>query len=341
MRPPCNLSFLLLATACFFTSCHQANKTEESRQSPSPEFTQIPVIQSLSEKIAENPEDAELRYSRCIAFMQLGNYQHALADITEAIRIDSTVGKFYAALGEIYFARQEYTRAINALEKGHAIAADDIELTLQLAEYQFYVGERAKSIQLLDEALKKNMFNAKAYFLKGMIFKEIGDTAKAISSLQTAVEQEPKYYDAYMQLGLLLSKKKDKLALDYFNNALKIDSTSYEARYGIAMYYQEIKDYPNALELYRQLILDFPQEKDAFYNTGYIYFQIDSLNKADRSFERAIAVDPTYADAYYMRGLCAEARRDFSNARYFYQQTLNLKPEHKLAQDGLHRLENP
>jgi tetratricopeptide (TPR) repeat protein len=136
----------------------------------------------------------------------------------------------------------------------------------------------------------------------------------------------------------LLSKKKSKLALDYFDDALKIDSTSHEAKYGIAMYYQEFKDYTKALELYRKMILDYPQDKDAYYNTGYIYFQLDSIDKAVRSFDRAIDVAPDYADAYYMRGLCAEMKKDFKNAKYFYQQSLNLNPNSKLAQDGLQRI---
>ncbi|HXH17610.1 MAG TPA: tetratricopeptide repeat protein [Chitinophagales bacterium] len=331
---------LLPGAALHLTGCNPEQPKEKTETPPTSEFAQIPIIQNLSEKIAENPEDEELLYARSNAYLQLGNYQNALADIVAAIKLDSTNGKFYSTLGEIYFSKQEYTRAITALEKGHKQNPDDIELTLQLAKYQLYVGEKAKSIQLLDEVLKKNMFYAEAYFLKGMVFKEIGDTSKAISNFQTAVEQNPNYYDAYMQLGLLLTKKKNKLAPDYFSNALKIDSTSYEARYGIAMYYQEVKNYTKALELYRQMILDYPQDKDAYYNTGYIYFQMDSLEKAARSFERAIGVDPTYADAYYMRGLCAEAAKDFKNARYYYQQALNLIPEHALAAAAMKRLGN-
>lgn len=333
--------FLLALASCFLiTGCQQKNKEETQEQlHPSSEFDQIPLIQNLTAKISEKPNDPELHFARAKAYMELGNHINAMKDINEAIRLDSTAGEYYIELAEIHFSKQEYTRAITALETGCKNDPDNIDLMLELARYQLYAGERQKSIQLLDDVLRKNVSNAEAYFLKGMIFKEIGDTAKAISNFQTSVEQNPKYYQSYMQLGLLLTKKKDTLALDYLNNALKLDPSSYEARYAIAMYHQEMNENEKAIELYNQMIMDFPQEKDAYYNIGYIHFQMDSVDKASRDFDRAIAVAPDYADAYYMRGLCAEVKKDFNNARHYYHQALKLNPEHRLALAGLQRTE--
>ena len=55
-----------------------------------------------------------------------------------------------------------------------------------------------------------------------MKYKDLGDTAKAISSMQTAVEQDQQYYNAYMQLGILCAAQRNKLAVDYYKNALKV-----------------------------------------------------------------------------------------------------------------------
>ena len=49
---------------------------------------------------------------------------------------------------------------------------------------------------------------AKGYFLKGMCYKESGDTTRAISSFQTACEQDNQYYDAYVETGRLFAAKK-------------------------------------------------------------------------------------------------------------------------------------
>jgi len=75
-----------------------------------------------------------------------------------------------------------------------------------------------------DELLRINKNNADAYFFKGMIFKSLEMKNKSISNFQTCVEQDPTYYNAYMQLGLLMSNKKDDSQtcvsiplLQYFN----------------------------------------------------------------------------------------------------------------------------
>lgn len=333
---------------------------------PVSEYDQIPVVQNLTKKIEEDNDNPDLYYERGVAYYQLGNQQSALSDVVKALQLDSTNAGYYELLGDIYFARKEYTRAINALQKGNRIAPEDMDIIMQLGQYHLMMGNHQESIKYLDEALKKNIFNAEAYFFKGILFKEIGDTAKSISNFQTAVEQDPQYYEAYMQLGLLHSKLKNKLALDYFNNALKIDSSSYEAKYAIAMYYQETKQYGTALELYRKFILEFPQDKDAYYNSGVIYFDMDSMDKAIRSFEQTMSVAPDYDYGYFMRGysaevlgdgyykegkcakgakddksreLCSKAIEEFKTAKYFYRQTLNLNPDHKLATEGFERMQ--
>ena len=58
------------------------------------------------------------------------------------------------------------------------------------------------------------------YFMKGVAYKHIGDSAKAISSFKTAIEIDHNYYPVYYELGLLLTLKKDSLALS--NHSLPV-----------------------------------------------------------------------------------------------------------------------
>ncbi len=335
------LGGLLVAFTMF--SCGNKEQSQQATEQPQEteqsQYSQIPLIRELEDKIAQSPDSAELYYQRGSAYFELGNISKAQTDAARAISMDSLQAKYYSLLAKIYFEKEEFTRAVQVLEKAHQLLPDDIDLMLHAARYYYVIGEGQRSITLLDSVLMKNVFNPQAYFYKGMIFKEIGDTAKAISNFQTAAEQDPKVYEAYMQLGLMFSAKKDRIAVDYFNNALKVDSNSQEAQYGIGMFYQNIEDYSKAKEAYRRMIIRFPQSKLAYYNMGYIYFQEDSMDKAERSFEHALEVAPDYTEAYYMRGLCAERKKDSKSAEYYYRQALNLNPGYKLALDGIQRLE--
>jgi len=79
---------------------------------------------------------------------------------------------------------------------------------LKLGELYFFVKQYENAFAKINQALKINENLAKAYYLKGNIYKEIGDTAKAISSLETAIEQDNKNYGAFLDLGLIYAAKK-------------------------------------------------------------------------------------------------------------------------------------
>ena len=58
------------------------------------------------------------------------------------------------------------------------------------------VEEYESSFRYLNEALKVDIHSATAYRLKGFNYKYAGDTVNAVSSFQTAIEQDPNDYDS-------------------------------------------------------------------------------------------------------------------------------------------------
>ncbi|MFK5173600.1 tetratricopeptide repeat protein, partial [Propionibacterium freudenreichii] len=74
---------------------------------------------------------------------------------------------------------------------------------LKLSEIALLLKDYANSIKYANDALKIDVFNPTAYFLKGMTYKYGKDTNNAISSFQTAIEQDNQYYKAFVELGFL------------------------------------------------------------------------------------------------------------------------------------------
>ena len=54
-----------------------------------------------------------------------------------------------------------------------------------------------------------------------VMYKERGDTARAINSFQNAVDEDPYYIDAYRHLANLLDNMGSPLAVQYFDNVLQ------------------------------------------------------------------------------------------------------------------------
>ena len=76
-----------------------------------------------------------------------------------------------------------------------------MEAHLKLAEMYLYLKRYKDAIVQTNEVLKVDGNNAKAYFIKGYVYADAKDTAKAIVSYETCIEKEPGYYEALFELG--------------------------------------------------------------------------------------------------------------------------------------------
>jgi tetratricopeptide (TPR) repeat protein len=61
-------------------------------------------------------------------------------------------------------------------------------------------------------------------------------------------------------------------------------------------------------------------------------------DEAIKHYSHAIDADPNYAEAFYNRGLCYETVGNIMAAREDYQRATQLKPDYKVAEDGLKRV---
>jgi len=170
-----------------------------------------------------------------------------------------------------------------------------------------------------------------------MCYKNMKDTNKAISSFQTAVQTDPKYIDAHMQLALIYKARTNKLALQYFENAFKADSSDMGPLYGAAMFWQDQGNYTEAKKVFRRMVMINKDFEKSYYNMGWMLLQEDSTEKAMRQFDLAIQVKQDYVEAWYNRGLCNENLEKYEPAIEDYKQALTFNPDYSPAQTALRR----
>lgn len=297
------------------------------------------VFQEINERIRADINNPDLYIERSRLYELIGDDKSAIADINRALSIDSTYLNTMIAQAEFLIKRGELKTSLSILEFAKRLHPKASIIYTKLSELYLVAKNYEKSLENADLAVKHDKFNAKAYYLKGYNFAAIGDTAKAISSYQTAVEQNPEDFESYMQLGLIYSEKDDPIALDYLNNALDVRPESQEAKYAIGMYQQEHEMYNEALKTYTEATKMHPNFREAHYNLGYVLMYYLQLYKdATHHFTDAIEVDPSYYQAYYNRGYCLELMGDINNAAKDYRKALNIQPDYDLAANGLSRV---
>ncbi len=296
-------------------------------------------LAGINEQIRRDPGNLDLYTKRARIHMFRKDYGSALADMERVIAIDSSKADYLIAAADINFFTGKVSRAKQLLERAVEVNPDNIECKLRLAQLHHYLTNYDAEIKLLDEVLKKDVHNAQAYFMKGMMFKELGDTTKAVSSMQTAVEQEPDHYNAYIQLGLLTAAKRDPIAETYYMNALKINPSSEEALYHLGMYYQAMENWNAAIETYTTLLKVNPKHFDAHFNLGMIHaVKLDVVDEGMKYFGLAVEDNPQEPRGYYGLGFCYEKKGDIANAEINYRKALAVDPDYSNAAQALERL---
>ncbi|HEV7229851.1 MAG TPA: tetratricopeptide repeat protein [Bacteroidia bacterium] len=329
-----NIVSLLLLSSVWILSPSCRNQNTPPKTNPGSDTTAA-ALEDINVRLRSNPGDASLYQERARFFIARKKFDEALADMNRVLKIDSTKAEYYLTLADVYFMANKTRDSRTALEKCNKLDPKNKECIMKLAELYFYVRKYQQSLNYLDEALKLDQYNAKAYFMKGMNFKESGDTAKAISSMQTAVEQDNGYYNAYIQLGLLCAAQHNKLAEDYYANALRIQPNSTEALYDAGILYQQEGNYEKAQMLYKKLLELNKNLFDGYYNLGVISVATKEYKEALNYFSQAISVDPKNARGYYGRGYCYQMMGNVQNGSADYRYALTLDPDFEAAKTGL------
>ena len=261
----------------------------------------------------------------------------AMADYARVVGLDSTRVEDRHRLGEIIFSVQDFEGAVREWEGALSSNGQHTPSLLSLAEVDLLLRSYDAALVKINSALRNDDKLEDAYFLKGRLYLETGDTTTAASSFQTVVEVNPSRYDAYIQLGLLYAAAHDDLALEYFKTARSIKANSIEALYDEAIYLQEHGGtdgtrYASALALYDRILDLDPTNASAAFNKGFVH--LEYLNQYDSAaywFDGAIERLPYYHQAHYNKGLALESMGRNEDALSAYNNALSFAPAYTPA----------
>lgn len=326
--------FVLFGISVFFSCGDAKNSGDKNKVGDT-----LSVLSNLDLLIKEDPENPEHYYERAKYHFDEDNVFSGQLDIQKAISLDSTQAKYFNLLADFNLVMGKIPEVKTNLENALRLEPENTDALLKFAEFQLYLQDYPAVFENVNKALRINQFLAKGYFLKGMAYIELKDTGLAMSSFQTCVEQDPEYYHAHMQLGLIFAARNEPVCINYFNNAIRVNPEKPEAHYALGYFYQENGQYQEALTCYDNMLKVSPGNASGLYNKGYIHLvYLDNYQEAITWFSECIKVEPRYADAYYNRGYAYELSKNKDAALKDYENAVRIEPEHALAKKGISRL---
>jgi tetratricopeptide (TPR) repeat protein len=144
------------------------------------------AIANYTQSLRINPNFAPTYNNRGNSYSALGEYQKALADYTQALRLDPNYAGTYNNRGGVYNELGEYQKAL--ADHNQALRLDPNQAAAYINRAVVYVkqGDYQRALVDYSQVLRLDPNDAGAYLGRGILFFLIGDSQKAMSDLQRA-----------------------------------------------------------------------------------------------------------------------------------------------------------
>lgn len=237
-------------------------------------------------------------YNQGIASYELGEYQKAIADCTEAIRIDPSLSMAYSLRGEAHLELGEHEQAI--------------------ADYT--------------EAIRIDPDDPVAYRLRRAAHLELGEYERVIRDCGLAIRRDPTDADAYCDRGLAQHALGHYLqAISDLTEALRLDCNSSDAHNGWGLVHYDLGQYQKAIDAFTEVIRLDPSDADVYCNRGLAQHGLGRYREAIDNFTEAVRLDPDHADAYYNRALAHREHCSYGEVIADCTEVVRIDPSLNMA----------
>ena len=237
------------------------------------------AIKEYNEAIRLDPKNAKAYNGRGVIYQMKGQYDQAIKEFNEAIRLDPNDSWAYAARGGTYLTKGQYAQAVLDTKRALVLNPND-ELAKSVLQ-KISGGDTTRTgIQNTNSAREK----AQAALERGREHFGNRNYDQAISEYTEAIRLDPKNAMVYVCRGEAYNQKNSPFGSD----KMLIDKA--------------IKDFDEAIRLN-------PNDAKAYVGRGEAYYYNFQCDQAISDCTKAIRLDPNYAKAHALISYAYDRKR--------------------------------
>lgn len=277
-----------------------------------------------------NPGDQDLLLIKAIAFGQMRKMEEAFSIIEELKEHSYQRNESEIAITESYLFEQikdfdkmfESLREVLLINPNHVEALERVWLSVELSK------RYEESVKLHELLLKKDAFNALAWYNLGHAYACSGEYANAIDSLEYAFLSDSSFEIAYLDCAeLCLENRKYRRAIGIYKEASELFGLDNEVLVKMADCYIRLEQYGRAKRLLKKAITLDDYDDEAFYLLAECYRHFESHVKAIKYYQKAIALEERREEYYAGIALAYFKLEDFVKAHYYFRKATEIGPE--------------
>ena len=247
------------------------------------------------------------------------------------------------ALGETTKAAHLYLEVLKQLNAGNELPLPGNIVRAKLAELYLRAQDRARAIEQLEGIVREDPTNPFGYYYLATIAFEEKRMTNAVENFSKVLLLNPDFEQAYYDLAsaqINLDRPQDALAT--LEKARARFAQNFVIPFLMGLAYSRTRDYPKAIACFTEAEV-FAQVRDPsrlkpffYFQTGAAYERMGELAQAEKYLEKAIELDPDYADALnYLGYMWADQGRNLERARVLIERAVKLDPKNGAFLDSL------
>jgi tetratricopeptide (TPR) repeat protein len=138
-----------------------------------------------------DPKSAEACFYRGVAHLEKEQWDQAIKEFNEVIRLEPNNPKGYYNRGFAWASKQKYNEAISDFDAFLRLRPDELDGLISRAEVLAAAGQTAQALTDLDAAIRLAPDDVDAYCIRGKLREEACDYRLALEDYMEAVRRQP------------------------------------------------------------------------------------------------------------------------------------------------------
>ena len=151
---------------------------------------------------------AKIFNERGMAYLQLKQYEKAVADFENAVRLDDVSGEFHYNLGQVAALEKRYRDADEHYSAAIALDPRNARYYAVRGMVALETGNYDRAVDDYTRVLVHDQTQGMAYYYRGLAYKNKDRSEDALRDFDRVLERYPKNADAFYQKASIFSRMK-------------------------------------------------------------------------------------------------------------------------------------
>lgn len=288
------------------------------------------AVRLYSNAILAEPTLFQAYYQRATAYLALSRDREAEGDLKKVLELKPDFARAHRALGQIYLDAGKTPEAIQAFSKALELDASLTGVRIFYASALIKNNEPAKALSQLQTAMENGEKSALAFALMGLAEERTNKFDEAFANYSRAIEMDGTSATALEGRARLHEKRGalEKAISDY--SASYKSQPSREVEFRLASLYGRSGQAQAAISIYRRMLVEKPDDLPVRIEMAQLMNENGQTEEAFREVEKVLAVQSTNARLLVLAGdIHFDAKPDAAAA--YYQRALQVEPSNNRA----------